>query len=245
MGQRQYTEHTPIDPVIGAGLRHIVGIKGVAGSPEEIDLTKIIPTIDMAMGGNARLLDNVNVKSGYVNYSFNGLASATFYILEYGGTRTQAGSCLYDVGYNFAPIALSYLLQIPQAIRDVYNGHFFSATLILDHPGSPMVGHDLWSGIHQIKAGEDGYWTYSGADWWQHDIATVGGVYNGQSAGASTYGRIPLPRALSAGCRLLLRFLTLGDPLPAENHWVFPAIDIYVKLLGQQVPIGAPIPGIW
>jgi len=115
------------------GLRYMFQINEAQSNPEILDMTSIIPTIDMSMMGHALLDDTSKYLScdGRTTSSVAGVQSKTFKILSYGNAVGADTQIVVPLNHHFVVWGVKILLYTNVAGAGVINNKWISIELEL------------------------------------------------------------------------------------------------------------------
>lgn len=242
---------TPIDPQGYHGLQHVLGINGVQSNPDRVNLDSITPVIDMNMRGDARIHDPDNIR--FVNAAYTFLSFRANYvtnIISYGNTSSANNLDLaYSLNHCFRTIAMTYQVHVQPDVAHpddiMYRTFRVKISLLWN-----ALEYDFWSADHSIIDNSTGgrfarYFNYPG-DWGTiHDEAVGPLVTNTRYTGLGSRNRIEVP-VLTPGMQVRISFVPNCLPFGDASYWEFPTgSQIYIRVIGLQVPIGAPIPSFY
>jgi len=206
---------TPIDPRTNHGMEHVLGIKGEQSMPDYADMSAVIPTIDMSMGGYARVPDAANHRFGTRAIALGGIAGIIASWISYGSRRNPA-DLLFDFDHNLALFGMSWHLNFDAAgIAAFATANIWVHTRLYDPAAN-------WVHVH----------------WQELNTSTDQLIY---AAGAASNGfsatRIHLP-VVPAGyyCDVAINSQAGGN-FPANT-------ELTIRAMGLQVPKGSPMPRI-
>lgn len=220
-----------IDIVPGGGLRHLFKMNEVNSNPDRVSTDIIIPTIDMAMGGNLKINDDTNHKRKYCLYSSTGgERTFTMPILEY-GNASAASALVYSVGYNFRVLCINGQCYInDDTYRSTYSGRqlFYALNLNLNTVGGGGNYIPICNGVVSIGSNNP-YLPFS-------------------NLGLNSLSDSAKNLIVPAGCSLEFGMFT-NSRTAGGSSFLFPAaagdLTVDIEIGGIQVPCGAPLPSFW
>lgn len=208
------------DPRPSRALEYLLGITGVKTNPEEVDLSSVRATVDMGMGGHAFLHDTAKYQAieELDNTDLVGNQSVNFPLVSYVSSIGVNQQVVTPPNEHFVLWGISvYLYYTPGALA-VHNGNWVGLALRLVQPNG--VSCKKWMGVYMVQNGIQLY----------HD-----GLHCGSSGGMEKItgrhiGVVP------AHCQLSMDIWTQrGENFPA-------GISVNYEVMGQSVPVGAPLP---
>lgn len=241
--------NTPLDPQGRHGLEHVLGINGIMRNPDHVDLSTINPVIDMGMQGHARLNDPINIKPALIQKSLlAAAANMTGFVVSYGNANNPLmDDLVINVGYNLRIITLSYTLKIPDPTGVLYGR---TVRLYLAISNGAITTMPFWQATHQIQSKANsirpsfefnypGDWSYAN----ELDAAEENVLTNRFSLGSINQIRTPI---IPAGWTMKYLLYPNCLPVPDTGYFDLPiGTTVVIYIIGQQTPIGAPIPSYW
>ena len=237
---------TPLDPQGAHGIEHLLGVNGSKTNPECIELNPIRPVIDMSMGSHARIWDPTNERYNYQTFSLGIGASAHVeeWIISYGNHQVVGNTdMVYDLDHSLRIIAIDYQVHI-QDIGGALDGRTYQIQLVLQRGINYVSVWKATHSLHNIAADPNSrYFNYHGE--FTHETNWFDGesVHESHRWGSENQIRCPIIPA-TWGLKCYANVISAGALDP--GHWFFPVEStVFVRILAQQVPHGAPIPGYW
>jgi len=241
---------TPLDPQGAHGIEHLLGVNGAKNNPDYIDLNPIRPVIDMSMGGHARIWDPTNERYNYqtIGLGIGASAHVEEWIVSYGNHQAAGNAdMVYDLNHSLRIIAIDYQVHI-QDIGGVLDGRTYQIQLVLqrgvDYVSFYKSTHGLWNIAGDANSR---YFNYHG-DYiyesnWSQTVDQTDEARQSHRWGSDNQIRCPIIPA-TWGVKCYANVISAGALDP--GHWFFPIEStVFVRILAQQVPHGAPIPGFW
>lgn len=240
---------TPLDPQGRHGLEHLLGINGIKRNPDQVNLSTINPTIDMGMQGYARINDPINIKPALIQKALLApAANMSGFIVSYGNFNNPAADDLvFNVGFNLRIISLSYTLKIPDP-TGVLNGKTVRIYLAISN--GTLTTMPFWQATHQIYSKANslrssfefnypGDWSYAN----EIDATEETVLTRRYSLGSANQIRTPI---MPAGWTMKYLLYPNCLPIPDTGYFDLPTgTTVVIYIIGQQVPIGAPLPQYW
>jgi hypothetical protein len=237
---------TPIDPQGRHGLEHLLGINGIKSNPDQVNLDTIHPTVDMSMGGHAKVYDPANERYHCLSLALSGSSNVEGGLITY-GNLIGGLEMVYDIGHTLRIIALDYRIHVDEdAAGFVLPGKSYSiAFLFVNGTASVAFYRATHSTNAQAVSADSQYYQQPG-DWmYEPAFLNAGGVTSRYSHafGSGNQIRCPLvPPTWGVNVQAFTNCL----PAPNANHFDFPPGSfMQISVLAQQVPWGAPIPSYW
>ena len=146
---------TLINPRNQGGLRYLFDISDPHSNPEHIEMGSIQPTIDMSMGGYARMNDYSQLKdAGLVGVALSGQQTATFNILSYGNVYGIDPQIVVPIGHCCVVWGIKMHLQMSAADAGANNGKYAQCVLQMIAPTIVSPAVTKWNGTFQVNTNQ-------------------------------------------------------------------------------------------
>jgi hypothetical protein len=240
---------TTIDPQGKHGMEHLLGINSAQINPDYVNLSTVQPVVDMAMQGHARIYDPDNERYNIQTVSLGGGAAGVVseWIISHGNHQSAGNDDLvYDINHTLRIIAIWYMVHINDNALPL-DGRSYRIDLQFER-GSMGEYVPFWTAQHGITSvpnrPNSQYYHFPG-DWFyeQNSVTTDNDYIYVHRWGSGNH--IPCPIVPPTWGVKIQASVCSPNP-PDAAVWTFPANSfVYIRILAQQVPHGAPIPAYW
>jgi hypothetical protein len=243
---------TTIDPQGKHGMEHLLGINSAQINPDYVNLSTVQPVVDMSMQGHARIYDPDNERYNIQTVSLGGGAAGVVaeWIISHGNHQAAGNDDLvYDINHTLRIIALWYMVHIEDT-QALLQGRSYRIDLQIER-GAMGQYVPFWTAQHGITSliGNPNSQYYHFPGDWLYEPADYLDI-NGDIAHFAVHrwgsgNHVPCPIVPPTwGVKIQA---SVCSPFPPDvGVWTFPVNSfIYIRVLAQQVPHGAPIPAYW